>query len=197
MTTRYIHMMLVFIISLFLINCSPHAFNSSVQSSKITPVDIDERDGEEDETSGPAPADDSNNGNNSGGNISTPNDSSNPGNPGVPVPPPYKVTRCDLLIDKTGVYFNLGTQSNYIAVTGVTECAYNEINHIEGECSEDPNLTILRPEDIDGINNSDLAVDRDHAVTIEPGDNAMFVCLSLSGTLIISAPMGKIILVDK
>ena len=116
-----------------------------------------------------------------------------------PTPPPYQVTYCDVLVDRTGLYIGglFGRDTDYIAVTGVTECAYNEANGIPGDCDPDVDLTIIRKESVTNAPNAEIIVNQNQAFVIEPNpSNEMFMCLSYSQGVVLSLGSTRLVFVE-
>lgn len=132
------------------------------------------------------------------GDLDTPNPSE-PGEPGEPTPEKPQILRCDVLIDKTGAYFNIGQQkTSYLAITGITECAFNELNGIQGPCDPDTKLTILKPDDVPNSSQDDLYLNPENEFSFLPDNGgAQFLCMSFSGQVLISTGQFKILLITK
>lgn len=128
---------------------------------------------------------------NSDSNSDSDSTGSNPATPVTPISPtlPYTKAICNLLIDQTGVYFTPTGNSNYVALTGVTECLYNSINNISGPCNENVQLTIIKPEDVSGSSTADLIVDQTDLVTIEPGTATFLFCVSFTNGVFMQTPI--------
>lgn len=125
-----------------------------------------------------------------------PNDGSGGGNGGGGGGiPDYKAILCNILIDKTGLYF--GDESGYIAITGLTECAYNKINKIPGPCDDQVEVVILQPKEIEGIDDPDIQNTNKRITIIDQSDYALFLCISFKGVFAISAGKKKIIFVAR
>ncbi len=116
--------------------------------------------------------------------------------PGEEELPPHDRLLCNILIDQTGLYF--GSTRKYVAITGLTECAYNRFHQIEGPCDDHAQVTILQPSEIDGIYNEDIQ-DRRRGVTIIPQqEHSHFLCFSIKGRrFVLGAGNKKIIFVGR
>ena len=150
-------------------NCSNHAFDSLSQSGlasfdhSLPDLEFPDHGLTEEDLTNPTPPSE--------------NDNSNPEERvSTPIHPTHY---CDVLIDRSGLYFNFGGGSDYIAITDVNEREYNEANEIEGDCNPEIKITILKQEDMDPHPGaSDLMVDQERAITIEPrgGGPLLSVC---------------------
>lgn len=110
-----------------------------------------------------------------------------------PIPEPVKY-RCDLLVDKTGVYLSM-FNSKYIAVSNVTECMLNEANGIKGSCDNQKLITVLRSEQVPMPN--ELTLSHDSLVTlVEEEDPSLFLCFSWTHGLILKVENTKVVIIN-
>jgi hypothetical protein len=121
----------------------------------------------------------------------------------VPPVQRIKATYCDVLVDQSGFYFNFLTggqgSENYVALTGVTECAYNEINDIEGECDDETEFTVLTRDTIGSGNLTEahlLNDQRGQQLTFEPSNGEMYFCLAAGSGAVVSFGGSRLILME-
>ena len=111
----------------------------------------------------------------------------------APLPEPVKY-RCDILLDKTGLYLNM-FNSGYMAISNVTECMLNEANGIGGSCDDKKLITVLKNDQVRSIN--ELNVPRGSLVTIiEDKDPSFFLCFSWTHGLILSVANSKVVMIN-
>jgi len=206
------------LVAILLVGCSNPTFSGPDDSAKLaTPggtehVDLGDPDPAPEDSLATDPNSDPQLGDSSDGNIvdttfpQPPEQTVGDGSSGYPSSPPtttppspgqqleIKKVRCDLLVDKNGIFTNI-RGNNYLAITGITECAFNEINEISGPCDPDKEVTILRPEEIEDIENDDLKLPTNRVVEILPADDPrIFLCLSYEGKVVASIRGIKVII---
>ncbi|MDZ4661461.1 MAG: hypothetical protein SGJ18_07545 [Pseudomonadota bacterium] len=110
-----------------------------------------------------------------------------------PTPEPIKY-RCDILLDKTGLYLNM-FNAKYIAISNVTECMLNEANGIQGSCDHEKLITVIKNEQIRSI--GELSVPQGSLVTIiEESDPSFFLCFSWTRGLILKIANSKVVMIN-
>lgn len=112
-----------------------------------------------------------------------------------PSQPSSQQFRCDLLIDKTGVYLSILGTRNYIAVTYINECALYQRSGIARTCDPYKPVTVLTTDQVKTP--ADISIPRDRIITIlEAEDPSLFLCVSFFRGIIFSAGNTRIILVQ-